>query len=331
MQIIQKVLFEAEKRSPTEKATYTTHTATITTHKYDGTVLGNTIVVGGAYKSCVSIGIIYIDGVPVYGTLDRADSEVECSILSNLDNGDFINVLRASIQFAHRLFPTVNIFIFDDRSEIDCGSSLDTIPPRRREIPFSLAHLSLSYSGMTWYERTLNAKMMPVVTSNLTADKIRAIESGEENARHDTYRRAVEALYREKTIPLTMILKNDTARMQRLMPLYNASTTWIEFFRSIPKGDKCELLFNWMPAIIDRIIDDTYDGRKWYIDVRKMPQVKMKILKYMSKEQRGGSRTRRRRATRRMRLTLGLKGSAMTRWQRGLFSAVDDRELSGDE
>jgi hypothetical protein len=58
MQIIHTVLFKAEKRGPTKATTYTTHTARITTHKYDGRVLGNTIVVGGSYESCVNIEII---------------------------------------------------------------------------------------------------------------------------------------------------------------------------------------------------------------------------------------------------------------------------------
>jgi hypothetical protein len=125
---------------------------------------------------------------------------------------------------------------------------------------------------------------------------IAALELRKENARHTAYRTAVEALYRDKTIPLTEFT-TDSTQVSRLMPLYRASASWIEFFNSVPKAEKCDLLFNWLPRAINVILCNTFSGDDWYIDVRDMPLIKMEVLKYVSKEQRGGGRTRRRRAS----------------------------------
>jgi hypothetical protein len=326
MQLIQNVEFRTGKYK---------HVATIYTNTYEGRIRNYNIIIGGNYDMYVKINIRLMNGVPTYGIIDRADATLECSFFDTLKAGMFATVLRASIQFAHRIFPRVNIFIFDDASEIECRELFEAVPQRKQVIPYSLAHLSLSYYGKTWYERHLNAKMMHSCNSyHITIDAINDIDAGKENTRHIAYRNGVEALYRKHDMPFVECIYYDTETLNRIMQLYNASSTWIDFSHSIPKKEMAKLLFTWLPRAINMIIG-TYTGTAWYIDVRTMPPIDVIIINYEYKEDTNDSltriiyNTRKQRARRapRIYMTIGWNGMRTVDFNRGVFSVLNDKKV----
>ena len=81
-----------------------------------------------------------------------------------------------------------------------------------------------------------------------------------------------------------------------LSKYYSNDKTWIEFFNSIPKNEKCTALYNWLPYFIDPFLEHTYIEKSWYIDIDSMPKTRMEIVKDTPKV--GGSRkTRKTRRT----------------------------------
>jgi hypothetical protein len=247
------------------------YTARLTTHIYKDTVLLNELVVSNICNSHVHIDIKNIGGMPAYGILYPLDSKVGCGPSGTVNKEEeFIHILRASIKITNRIFPTVNIFIYNDANRRDCVASSEKIIPRGRDKPFSLPYLSLSYYGKTWFERKFNAKMMPDLCCNITREILNRLGCDEENIRYATYRGSVDALYHEKDIPLTSFIFYDMDQLIRLMQLYKTHRTWSDFFHAISKDDMYDALFNWLPPAIDAIVSK-YDERDWYIDVRSMP------------------------------------------------------------
>lgn len=220
--------------------------------------------------------------------LIQIKSERECSLIRFLEEGDTVPMIKASLQCVSTLFPSIKQYLFDDGSNIECGT-IDlnsTKPPRKRVIPLSLLHLSIATNGMTWYEKHFNATLAQTnkekydmcITRYKTADMMP----------YDTFKRN----YFENEKQIT-----------ELNPYYLSAKTYIEFFNLVPKKKRCELFFNWIPSFIKSFFDGLDISSDWYISIDTMPKVALEILgPELSEGYSGGSisnTTRRNRSKRR--------------------------------
>lgn len=203
---------------------------------------------GTTFEGCIEIMIH--KGEDKDAVIAQIYSEPECAIDTLLQLGESIDMIKASLQLCQILF-NINEFKFMDNSEFDCiEKNLSKLPPRRRTKPISLAHLHLIKYGKTWYE-----------------DKFNAILMKQEDI--DAYRIAKDRL--QITIDLSyddFAKKNKITHEQydALEEYYSNSTTWIEFFQSIPKTKHCELL-NWAPSFMDMLMNFKINEQYWKIQL----------------------------------------------------------------
>ncbi len=197
------------------------------------------IKIGGKeFMGCVEL---FIDKPehPFYkaSKLAQVYSEPECWYQLG-KKGKTVDLLKGSFQLCQMLFG-VNIFCFNDNSNIECSNvSSSKEIPRIMEKPFSLAHLSLAKTGLTWYEHNFNAFLR---NKNRRKEYEEAIlRLGNKSA----------ALF-ESFAALNNLRKD---QYDYLKPLYEASSSWSEFFNKIPKEKQCTMLFNWLPAYLDNHI-----------------------------------------------------------------------------
>jgi hypothetical protein len=236
-------------------------------HTFEATInenqFGTTIKIGGkTFNDCINISINKSD--LTRAIIPHIQSEPECSfdkILEEKETSDFIKV---SLQYVCQKFPTVKVFKFDDMSKIDCGKKTLDIPPEFRKLnkPFSLAHLYLAFHGETWYENRFGAKMI--------------------NPKfYQVYKDAVKKLHEKITIDYDVFKTMNhinSAQDAILSKYYSNDKTYIEFFNSIPKSDRCTALYNWLPFFIDPLLEYSYISTGWYIDIATMPKTNMEII-----------------------------------------------------
>ena len=64
----------------------------------------NTISIGGRYNDCIDIAFDIKNNIAY---IDHIQSEPECTLDSDLENGEAIDMIRASIQFIHTIYPNI--------------------------------------------------------------------------------------------------------------------------------------------------------------------------------------------------------------------------------
>lgn len=246
---------------------------TIKTTEYEGRIINKLIKVGGQkFKECVNITIEYRNEKPYKAKIPHIQSEPECGFAFTLKEGTTPSMIKAAIQYSQFKFNDVILYEFDDGSNIDCESTEDKEPPRHLQKPFSLAHLYIALHLKTWYEYHFNAEMI---------DKIKFEE----------YRKAIENLNKKikETVIDNLEIKSynnfiDVAslstelQINQLKKYFNPEITWTQFFNTIPKKQRCELFFNWLPSFINKLINKKYSGDDWVINYTKMNKIYVEIV-----------------------------------------------------
>lgn len=236
-----------------------------TPSEYNQIPIGLTFRFGGEYK-CITISYRFESGFPVSASIPLLSYEPECSVGVSLEKGVGTELLiKTAISYCYSQVPSVPIFTFDDTSHIDCLVTEDTRPPRKLKKPLNLAYLSIIYHGETWYERIFNAKMVNA-------------------AKYATYQESLGFLTDPSAkLPFLQFLElaqpsgEQIAYMEKY---YGSTSTYRDFFKSIPKQQQCMCLFGWINRFIEHYV---IWHKEWMIDVRNMPRI-----------QRGGSRRTRR-------------------------------------
>ena len=223
---------------------------------------GYSIKFGGSYEKCITISITIVDGVPQYGNISHIQSEQECTLDTLLLHEETTNFVKACLQFCSMKFPGLKRFIFDDMSNIECGVSPSEKPPRRLGKPFSLAPLYIAINGKTWYEMKFGAKM-------------------ENPETYKKYQESMELLSKPKDMEFSkfkQINKLSPEQEALLEPLYSAALTWTDFFKSIPRIQRCLAMYNWLPTFITRSLAIKFQNNNWYIDIDMMDTIPVEIL-----------------------------------------------------
>jgi hypothetical protein len=247
--------------------------ATTTTTKYEDRIINKLIKIGGQkFKECVNITIEYRNGQPYKAKIPHIQSEPECGFAFTLKEGTTPSMIKAAIQYSQYKFNTIMLFEFDDGSNIDCGITEDKEPPRHLQKPFSLPYLYIALNLKTWYEYHFNAEMI-------------------DEKKYKEYRKAIENLNKKikETIIEDLEIKSynnfiDIAslstelQINKLKKYFDTELTWVQFFNTIPKKQRCELLFNWLPSFINKLIDNKFTGEKWVIDYTKINKIYVEIV-----------------------------------------------------
>ena len=240
-------------------------------------IFGDTIKIGGkSYNDCINISIN--NEFPTKAKISHLQSEPECSFDNILDNKDTVDFIKASLQYVCKKYPDIKTFEFDDMSNIECGKKKMNVLPKKRKMdkPFSLAHLYLATYGETWYEKIFGAKMINIKLYDLYKESRNKLH-GKIDIDYDKFKH---------------LYSIDDNNDKILSNYYSKDKTWIEFFKSIPRDDKCKGLYNWLPSFINEKIENTFIQNGWYIDINNMPKTIMEIVEKPNNNMKGGNQTR---------------------------------------
>lgn len=238
------------------------------------------ITIGGkAFTKCMELSVSVSSSnsslTPPIGILMQVKSEPECGYDSFLENGETPDMIKAGLQLCASIVPGLKLFRLNDDSNIECGKSRSSSPPRALGKPFALPQLSIAIYGKTWYERHFGAVL-------------------ENERKYSAYRNAVEVLSTPIGIPFEQFAMQNVLTDEQadiLKEPFNTATTWHDFFKAVPRNMFCNAFYNWLPFFINRILDDEFNNNGWVINIDTMQKVDMQIIPKPSLS--GGKRTRR--------------------------------------
>ena len=198
---------------------------------------------------------MYNNNKPVSAKIPHALYEAECSMDSSLGEGTIL-MLTALLRYVSSKIQTVKHFQFDDMSHIDCVEKDVTQPVPRRPIkPLHLAYFSIAYNSETWYEKHFKAELI---------DKIQ----------YRKYRERLDFLVNPTKkigyIEFLEIAKPNPELYTYLEKLYTKSSTYRDFFVSIPKTKRCNIVYSWLVSFMEYYLKDVFTTNGWEIDITRM-------------------------------------------------------------
>jgi hypothetical protein len=154
-------------------------------------------------------------------------------------------------------FPHITHITLQDMSKITCE-----LPPPNNKVVVSLPNFYIAFHGKTWYEDKFDARIQL-----------------------DDYREEYNTLLRNFDDPShkpAWFNFGNEHLADVLYPLYDASSTWREFFYAIAAkygSDKCTIIYPWLNNALMLIMDQRqiYEGVYWIFDINNP---KIKHVKY---------------------------------------------------
>ena len=249
------------------------------TQMRDEDILYTAIKIGGNYLDCVSIFINYNNNKPLNANMPHPE---KCAI-THLDKGDGSRIMiKTILEYIKQNYPTIKEIKYDDMSSIECATDeeLSQATNRKRGThlhlctiktptlsavmseqgvadcafqmrngvkPMSLYNLSIAYNGQTWYEKYFGAKKVK---------------------KHEKYRERVTTLLQTKPPHFNDFLKITRAPEKlwdELFKFYEGAKTYSDFFHSIPKPERCQLLRPWIDEFMKHYLDDVFSNSGWII------------------------------------------------------------------
>ena len=233
----------------------------------EGEIYSRNFKIGGTYHDCVNVSITYNeDSRPISAKIPTLVYVPECSFDIPLDRGEgSIVISKTLLRYIHKQLPTINEFVFDDMSNIECGTEDEIRQKKFRKtgtnaVPVVLYYFSIACNGVTWYEKHFNAYQ-----------KDRGI--------HAEYRKRVEWLLKDKDAKSSFndflrIAKPPQKNVEELELFYEKSETYGEFFNSIPKDERCRLVREWIGTFMEHYLNGYFFNTNWVIDVTHMDPLK---------------------------------------------------------
>lgn len=208
---------------------------------------------GNTVADCVSISVIYENGVPVYASIF---TDPECSLI---DNGErSVVMIKTLLSYVSSQIPSLTHISFDDMSSIECET----------EEYMPLYYFSIAFNGQTWYEHHFNAHQM-------------------DETKHRSYRDTVEEfLYSSDFKELygfdrfVSLFGKSEEEMTELSGYYNKQTTFSGFFKSIPKEHRCRLVGPWIEQFMRVILNNIFSNYHWAIPLRMNGENNIQLIEY---------------------------------------------------
>jgi hypothetical protein len=232
------------------------------TLQYCDRILSHTFKLGGEYEDCINISLTYENGKPKYGKIGHIEYDPMCVMNGQLNKGKgTILMVKTLLQYIHNKFPNVIHFKFDDMSHIECGTKEEEKQQKgfRKKgsliKPMSLYYLSIIYNNETWYEKYFNAEQ-------------------ENKEKHLLYRNKLSFLVNDNDKPdFIRFLEISQPPQEQILYLenkYTTSKTYSDFFKKIPKEERCKILAPWLDNFIKYYLKDVFNNIGWIIDITKM-------------------------------------------------------------
>jgi hypothetical protein len=227
--------------------------------KYGDRIMSHIITIGGDYSKCGSVSYTYKDNTPISAKLPHLLYEPECSIGSDLDkSGGTVQMIKALINYAYKKVPEIHLFQFDDMSKIDCvEKDLSQSPPRSLKKPIDLNYFSIAYHNMTWYELNFNAKMEDKEAYKKYRNSLGFLTSKEEKDKL-------------KALDFLQSIQCPVEHVEYLKEKYEKTETFRDFFKSIPRDDRCKYLQHWITSFMEKYLKKIFINEDWEIDVLDM-------------------------------------------------------------
>ena len=219
-------------------------------------------VVDCDFPDCINISYIYENNKPMKVKIPHLLYEPECAVGTTLETGGGTEIMiKTAIRYAYNDVRTLPNFEFEDNSHIDCiekDLSKSKAIPRKISKPLNLAYFYIAYHGMTWYEARFNAEMI-------------------DNKKYLKYRDSLifltdpsKKLSYEKFFSIIASALHDIEIIKYLEKLYNNTNTYREFFESIPKSKRCDILYTWLNTFMENYIGSVFSVKEWFINVNTM-------------------------------------------------------------
>lgn len=210
--------------------------------------------VGGNFDKCVNLTLHPEDSSNskkiILSWTEIIDKD--CTIDSQIIKGPAtINMLNLAFTIAKEIVPHAEYIILHDMSYFFCNT-----PDGKMKV--SLPPYHIAFYDKTWYE-----------------DKFKAVMTNEDN--YIKYKKYIQNMYKDGFLSDTFDFGN--ARIKELLlPLYNESKTWKDFFKLINKKyphDKCTLMYPWINNAMNTIFkgDAIYAGHEWKILLSNIPKI----------------------------------------------------------
>jgi len=219
--------------------------------------------IGGAYTECFNVSITYNDNEPISAYIPYIVYDPDCSIDIPLDRGQgSIIMIKTLLRHIHKKLPTLTEVKFEDKSNIECATDyeIQTKSSRNKKkgthvYPIPLYYFSIAFNGETWYEKHLNAKQKNVNKHSKYREKIKYLLYSEEVKTKTSFLQFLEI----SQPPLSIV--------DELENYYKKSSTFSEFFQSMPKKDRCRLVRDWISIFMSYHLNDVFENSDWIIDL----------------------------------------------------------------
>ena len=178
------------------------------------------ITVGGKVRGCVFIS-------PVknrIAVLERVSYDIRCNV-----NGDMprssgtISMIKASLEFAFFIHPTLKEIHLQDHSHVECGDTELLLGP-----------LYITLYGETWYEQKLGARLMNDKNSLLIMRYIEHVQMKPEW--NDIWS------FIKHTVPA----ENRPAVEQKIKDWWNKTGSFRDMIKGMKERDQCHLFVEWL-------------------------------------------------------------------------------------
>lgn len=204
------------------------------------------INLGGTKKKCLNLMISALENK---GTLSWVERHEECSIEINNPQSQILILLAISI--AKSINPNLQYIHLEDSSHFLC-----TLPEGNSH-KVEMKPFYMAFHQSTWYEYYFNAHF------DVNYDKYIALKANFTNPENK---------------PRTFDFGNNSLQEQ-LLPLYENTSTWAEFFKAISQKYgkyKCAVIYPWIIQALAIIFENMffYEIPKWVIDLENNQKIK---------------------------------------------------------
>ena len=195
-------------------------------------ILSRSFTIGGTTDNDVTIQMMYQAGIPQYG---KMSSYPACSK----------GVLRTLLEHIQKELPTLTTVRLDDMSS-----------------KINLTNYNIIYHNKTWYEQHFHARLK---------DRKHPSEDGKDPEAHIPFHERYEHAKQFLDDPTKKIpfeeWKGKLGFAEELREAYDSSSTYREFFKKIPKVDRCRLIGRWLNEFMNIFMGDNISPNDWEIDI----------------------------------------------------------------
>ena len=149
--------------------------------------------------------------------------------------------MKAVCERVQQELPQIKEIRFDDHSNID-----GFIP---------LYYFSLAFNGETWYEKHFQARQR-------------------DTSKHTRYRTKIHEILHFTALKTSIsfvafleMIHPSSIIAEELHPFYIRSSTFGEFFQSIPKEQRCRLVGDWISTFMIQHLKGIFHNTDWVIDL----------------------------------------------------------------